>query len=502
MPLKIYNSLTKQKEEFKPLVPGEVKMYVCGPTVYDEPHIGHLRSAYVFEVIRNYLKYSGYKVKFVRNVTDVDDKIIEKARENKGCNLVEEVKKVSDKYYQRYKEDLSELGIAAPDVEPKATEHISEMKELIVNLIKKDAAYSSEGDIYFKVGRLPNQDYGQLSHQNMDAIFHSVRIDPSEKKQSLLDFALWKKAKEGEPSWPSPWGEGRPGWHIECSAMSMKYLGETFDIHGGGRDLIFPHHENEIAQSEGVTGKKPFASYWIHHGLITINNQKMSKSLGNYITLKSILEKSPYWGIEELKVLFVGTHYSAPLDYSDSHFGLAKSVRDKFCQFYQDMARYSYPMLPSNDSKIKAYVLEFEKAMSDDFNTPGAIAVMHEMIDYARRQQIESIKEATSLQVGIEILKLSSIFSLKFGAKIEIGDDGKVKNVSIQQMPVKKTQSIGSGALIITQEEAEIRGLIKTREEAKKKKDYKTADSIRNQLNQKGIMLKDFPDGTTEWRAI
>src|SRR3990167_5595466 len=325
MPLKIYNSLTKQKEEFIPLKKGEVKMYVCGPTVYDEPHIGHLRSAYVFEVVRNYFKYTQYKVNFARNVTDVDDKIIEKARLTGAADLNAATAEVSEKYFDLYKRDLKRLGIPDPDSEPRATAFIGPMVELIQKLIDRGHAYAAEGgmeDVYFDVNSF--RDYGELSKQNLDELLLEARAEEGMHKKNPLDFTLWKRAKEGEPSWDSPWGKGRPGWHIECSAMSMKYLGESFDIHGGGRDLIFPHHENEVAQSEGATGKS-FARLWIHHGLITVAGQKMSKSLKNFITLDEVLKEDPRYGDEILKLTFLGTHYSAPLDYSAERVSMDRS---------------------------------------------------------------------------------------------------------------------------------------------------------------------------------
>ena len=335
MTLRIFNSLSQQKEEFLPLEPGTVKMYVCGPTVYDDPHLGHLRSAYVFETMRRYLQspICGYKVSFVRNVTDVDDKIIEKARERGAPDLSQAVSEVSGAYFDRYKRDLRRLGISEPTHEPKATEHIGQMLHLIDRLLKKGMAYESEGDVYYDVRRFGG--YGKLSHQNQKAMLENVRVDKNEKKRDPLDFALWKRAKDGEPSWPGPWGAGRPGWHIECSAMSMQYLGETFDIHGGGRDLIFPHHENEVAQSEGAT-LKPFARFWVHHGLITVAGQKMSKSLKNFITLDAVLKEDPRFGGEILKLTFLGTHYSAPLDYSSERVSMDRAVWKKFFTFFQN----------------------------------------------------------------------------------------------------------------------------------------------------------------------
>ncbi|MDP2831449.1 MAG: cysteine--tRNA ligase, partial [Candidatus Omnitrophota bacterium] len=328
MPIFIYNSLSRKKEELIPLKPKEIKMYVCGPTVYDQPHIGHARSAYVFDVIRRYLIYRGYKVKFVRNVTDVDDKIIDKAqKEFQVQDLNAAVKEVSTKYLNLYHEDMKSLGILEPDVEPKATEYVCPknplMQKFIQQLIEKGCAYVSEGDVYFDIKKAKG--YGKLSNQAIEKMEVGTRIAHGEKKKDPLDFALWKSAKEGEPAWDSPWGKGRPGWHIECSVMSSDILGDEFDIHGGGIDLIFPHHENELAQSEAA-GKK-FAKYWIHHGLLTINGQKMAKSLGNFITVKDFLEK--YKNADLLKLLFLSTHYLHPVDYTNDKIQEAKQALDR-----------------------------------------------------------------------------------------------------------------------------------------------------------------------------
>jgi cysteinyl-tRNA synthetase len=465
MPLKIYNSLTKQKEEFNPLKPGEVKMYVCGPTVYDEPHIGHLRSAYVFEVMRRYMERSGYKVIFTRNVTDVDDKIIDRARQEKGDDLNEKTRWVSEKYYQHYQDALEQLGVRSPDHEPRATAHIRQMIELINRLLAKDLAYESGGDVYFSVSRFPG--YGKLSHQKMESMLEGVRIDPSEKKNEPLDFALWKKAKEGEPSWPSPWGEGRPGWHIECSAMSMNLLGETFDIHGGGLDLVFPHHENEIAQSEGATGK-PFARYWIHHGLITINGHKMSKSLHNYVTLDNLPNKAgrDVEAVQELKFLFLGTHYTAPLDFSEERMKIARAVRERFFFFFEELKQLGdYTQADVNRNFKNA----FREAMNDDFNTPKAIAVMHEMVDEAWKSRDGGFRLSVGRTLWGELGPVLGLFP-----KEELVFEPSERTI-------------------------EIEADILSRDEARKRKDFKTADEIRNRLLKEGIALTDWPDRTT-WR--
>ncbi|MFH1753766.1 MAG: cysteine--tRNA ligase, partial [Candidatus Omnitrophota bacterium] len=314
MAIKIYNSLTRKKEEFVPLKKGKVGIYGCGPTVYDEPHIGHARSAYTFDVIKNFFEYRGYKVKLVRNVTDVDDKIIDKARgdlaknPNAKSDLITAAKEIATKYLGRYYEDMDALGIRRADFEPKATEYIGKMVKMIERLIEKGFAYAQGGDVYFDVNKFNG--YGSLSGQSADNMKLGARVHPGEKKRDPMDFALWKSAKPEEPAWESPWGMGRSGWHIECSTMSMDLLGENFDIHAGGLDLIFPHHENEIAQSECYSGKR-FANYWIHNGLLTIDSEKMAKSLGNFISIKDILDR---YHPEILKLFFLSGHYRSPVD--------------------------------------------------------------------------------------------------------------------------------------------------------------------------------------------
>jgi cysteinyl-tRNA synthetase len=469
MPLRIYNSLTKQKEAFTPIEPGIVKMYVCGPTVYDEPHIGHLRSAYVFEVMRRYFEYSGFRVKFVRNVTDVDDKIIEKARQSGVADLKAEAQKVSEKYYARYRESLEALGIALPKggdvMGPKATEHIPEMIALTERLIAKGCAYVSDGDVYFDVNCFAG--YGKLSHQKKDAMQEAVRIDPNEKKKSPLDFALWKRAKDGEPSWPSPWGEGRPGWHIECSAMSMKYLGETFDIHGGGLDLIFPHHENEIAQSECATGK-PFARHWVHHGLITTGGHKMAKSLKNFVTLEGLPNRKGRETevLQELKLLFLGTHYTAPLDFNESVMAQAKAIRERFFFFFEELKQIGdYESVPGCADHEKA----FREAMEDDFNTPKALAVMHEMVDAAWRSKDSRFRLSIGRSLRYDLGPVLGLFPAE----------------ELAFEPSDLTRRI----------EAEIQ----KRNDARKKKDFKAADEIRDRLAKEGVALTDWSDRTT-WR--
>ncbi len=467
MPIYIYNSLSRRKEELIPLNPKEIKMYVCGPTVYDQPHIGHARSAYVFDVARRYLTYKGYKVKFVRNVTDVDDKIIDKAqKEFQGEDLNSAVKKVSTKYLDLYHEDMKSLGILEPDVEPKATEYVSKenplMQKFIEQLIKNGCAYVSEGDVYFDIKKANG--YGKLSNQAIEKMESGTRIALGEKKKDPLDFALWKSAKVKEPAWDSPWGKGRPGWHIECSVMSSDILGDEFDIHGGGIDLIFPHHENEIAQSEGA-GKK-FARYWMHHGLLTINGQKMSKSLGNFITVKDFLNK--YKDADLLKLLFLSAHYSHLIDYNDQKIEEIKQALDRIYIFLNKVKNQLRQGSFKEIKEIQEIKARFEEAMNDNFNTPEALASIFDLVKLANK----NIEDLDFIYTTGETLRyLYTVLGLSF-EKI---------------------------SLSITLTDQEIESMILNREHARLEKKYELADSIRKDLEKKGIILEDTKDGTT-WR--
>jgi len=475
--IKIYNSLEREKQPFTPLNPKdkEVKMYVCGPTVYDEPHIGHARSAYIFDVIRRYLIYKGYKVKFVRNVTDVDDKIIDKARnEFPGEDLKIAVEKVATKYLSSYHEALEKLGISAKEpevIEPKASEYIPKMTEFIARLIENGVAYAAGGDVYFDITKARN--YGKLSNQSLDKMEVGVRVVPEENKKNPLDFALWKSAKPEEPSWDSPWGKGRPGWHIECSVMSSDILGEEFDIHGGGIDLIFPHHENEIAQSEGAGGK--FAKYWIHHGLLTINGQKMAKSLGNFVTIKDFINK--YQDPDLLKLFFLSAHYSHPIDYSEEKIEEAKKSYERFRILFHKIdrefgTRETKKFPDASMGNIKIFRETFEKAMDDDFNTPQAIGVLFNMVNECNK--ILDNKEDDRrfmLRTAMEtIVELASIFGLTF-----------------QDIDEEKSDTWVTIA-------------ISMREQYRKAKKFKEADEVRKALESKGIILEDTKDGKTAWR--
>lgn len=465
--LKITNSLTKEKEELKPITPGEIKMYVCGPTVYDEPHIGHLRSAYVFEVVRRYLKFSGYKVSFARNVTDVDDKIIEKARLSGKPDLNAETKNVSQKYFDLYKNDLKRLGIQDPDFEPRATEFIPQMISLIEQLIAKGHAYAVNGDVYFNVEAF--KEYGEVSHQRMDQMLEEARIEASPNKKSPLDFALWKKCKEDEPVWDSPWGKGRPGWHIECSAMSLGYFGGGFDIHGGGRDLIFPHHENENAQSRCALGKS-FVNIWMHHGLITTAGQKMSKSLKNFVTLTSILKDEPLFGDEVLKLTFLGTHYSAPLDYTIERVKMDRQVWKRFLDFFESARSCEKNGAKIAEKSVTEFHHIFREAMDNDFNTAEVISKMHGLMNDAYKS-------------GDAVAMVTAAAAIRnFGSEIF--------GIVFDQTPQA------------TVFRPEVEAAITARAAARKNKDFKTADDIRNKLlADRHVELRDLPDGRTTWRV-
>lgn len=474
MPIYIYNSLTRKKEEFVPLNPQEVKMYVCGPTVYDEPHIGHARSAYIFDVIRRYLRYRRFKVKFVRNVTDVDDKIIDKARkEFEGEDLNSAVAKVSKKYLDAYTQDMKALGIQESDFEPKATEYVGKenpaMQKFIQLLIERGVAYVSGGDVYFDIKKA--KDYGKLSGQSIEKMSIGVRIAPDEKKKNPLDFALWKAAKENEPSWDSPWGKGRPGWHIECSVMSSAILGDEFDVHGGGLDLIFPHHENEISQSEGA-GKK-FARIWMHHGLLTINGQKMAKSLGNFITVKDVLSKYP---ADVLKLLYLQGHYTTPIDFSWEKMDEAKKAYEKFKILFQKLDRKfgtrDFAGLPDGShGNIDIIKKDFEKAMDDNFNTPVALSVLFNMVNECNKiLSNEQDDRRFMLQYAMKtIIEFGDILGLSF------------KDISEEKSDMWVTICIAQ------------------REQLRKEGKYAEADKIREELEKKGIILEDTKEGTT-WR--
>lgn len=470
MGLKVFNSLTGQKEEFVPLHQGKVGMYVCGVTAYDECHLGHARAYVVFDIIRRFLEYQGYEVNYIQNFTDVDDKIIARAREaregNQEGDLKKSAKDIAEKYTRAYFEVMDKLGIKRASCYPRAIEHIAEMLEIIERLIKKGYAYQVDADVFFEVGKL--KDYGKLSGRSREELRAGARVKVDKRKRSPLDFALWKGVKEEEPSWDSPWGKGRPGWHIECSAMSMKYLGETFDIHAGGQDLIFPHHENEIAQSETYTEKK-LANYWLHNGFVTINQEKMSKSLGNFFTLKQIFEKfSP----SVVRLFLLSIHYRKPIDFSDDKLEAAKRGLERIKNCRQEAKRREVNFSPSEKGKEEnsLYRERFKKTMEDDFNTSGALGVIFDLVNqiniWMSKGEISLVREA--------ILTLED-FCQVLGLNIKVNEKSEL--------------------------EEELAKLIKRREEARRKKEWEKADALRKELKEKGIILKDHPGGTT-WQRV
>ena len=489
MSIMVYSSKERKKVPFCPVEEGKVRMYVCGITAYDRCHIGHARSAVVFDAIYRYLKEKGYEVLFVRNFTDIDDKIINRAKEE-GITTQE----LSEREIQHFYEDMDALGVERATFEPRATEHIKEIIALIQTLIKKGHAYEAGGDVYFRVRSFPP--YGELSGRNVDELRAGARIAVGEKKEDPLDFALWKASKPGEPKWPSPWGEGRPGWHIECSAMSMKYLGETLDIHGGGLDLIFPHHENEKAQSEAATGKT-FVRYWLHNGFVTIQGEKMSKSLGNFITIKAILSE---FHPEALRLFLLSKHYRSPLDYSP---GALKESEAALYRCYRALhaakAVMGMPVKknrPIDEKAGEAAVhigdlkKRFFQAMDDDFNTAKAIGLLFEAI-----RHLNTINEAAKKRPSIQYLQLYQ------EALAVISTMGNVLGILREEpaafMEHKKDRHLKE--MGITRQWVE--DAIRERLEARKAKDWARADAIRDDLRSKGIVLMDTPNGT-QWEVV
>ncbi|MDH5624817.1 MAG: cysteine--tRNA ligase [Nitrospira sp.] len=509
--LRIYNTLTGKKEPFEPLVPKTARMYVCGVTVYDYCHIGHARSALVFDVIRRYLEHSGYRVEFVKNFTDVDDKIIKRANEQGvSCD------QITAKFIQAYYDDMGRLGVRPASIEPKATEHMAEIVRLTETLIAKGLAYQVNGDVYFAVPQYSG--YGRLSKRRLDDLQAGARVDVDERKRDPMDFALWKSAKPGEPAWPSPWGQGRPGWHIECSAMSMKHLGETFDIHGGGMDLIFPHHENEIAQSCGATGKE-FARYWIHNGFVQINKEKMSKSLGNFFTIREIFEKSEWpediTG-EVLRYFLLSTHYHGPLDFSDHALKEAKNtlngLYDLFARLAESETRTDAD--PAVGGFIERCRSDFRAAMDDDFNTPAAIAAFQGLKGEINKLLGQGLSTTARKTVRAEFRDLGETLGLfqldKWQFSPFVGVISQAVEID-QALPITPRKSRAIGQVVETDEalpvkvkttltDDEIEMKLTERNEARRNKDFKKADEIRKSLASQGIIIEDKPDGTSRWK--
>lgn len=488
MALRVYNTLTKKKEDFVPIVEGKVGLYACGVTVYDLCHIGHARSAIVFDIIARYLRFRGYEVKFVKNYTDVDDKIINRANKE-GVSITD----VSERFIREHDADMASLGVERPTVTPKATENIDGMIRLIQALMDRGLAYRANGDVYFAVDKFKG--YGKLSGRDPEEMMAGARVDVGEKKKNPLDFALWKASKENEPWWESPWGKGRPGWHIECSVMSSRHLGDTFDIHGGGEDLIFPHHENEIAQSEGATGK-PFANYWIHNGFIRIDNEKMSKSLGNVFTIKEILGR---YHPEVVRFFMLQSHYRSPLDYSDDAL---KEARAGLTRLYTAMknikdrlAGHEAPALPSGglagrtkefSDRLDDLARRFIEAMDDDFNTARALGSVFEgarlLNAYVSDKGFQATPDALFFLKAAEG-KLRELCGV-FGILTEDADTFFEKN---------RAAEVAKRGL----DAVKIEGLIAERNAARAAKDWKKADEKKAILSGMGIILKDTAAGTT-----
>jgi cysteinyl-tRNA synthetase len=476
MSLRLYNSLTRKKEEFVPLVKNRVGMYVCGVTVYDHCHVGHARAGSVFDTIYRYLKHSGYEVNYVRNFTDIDDKIINRANEE-GRPWQE----VTEQYIQAFYEDMGKLNIELPNVEPKATGHIPEMIAMISTLIEQGKAYDKDGDVFYSVLSFPS--YGQLSGKNTADLLTGARVEVNEDKRNPLDFALWKKSKPEEPAWDSPWGPGRPGWHIECSAMGKKYLGETFDIHGGGKDLIFPHHENEIAQSCGASGKAP-VKYWLHNGFVNIDKEKMSKSLGNFFTLRDIYKRHHP---EVLRLFLISSHYRNPIDFSEKNIDDAAKVLTRFYEGISSAEEIlANKETPSLDDKVRssAFMQKFEKAMNDDFNTAVAVAHLNEEL---RKMNTLAKQQKAGFEADLAI----SLAGLKKAGQV----------LGLFYLSPKEFQSemfqLKNQELDLDTEKIE--SLIEQRNAARTAKDWGKADQCRDDLTAMGVVLEDTPNGT-EWK--
>lgn len=466
--MKLYNTLTNKKEEFKSIEPGVVKMYACGPTVYNYIHIGNARPAIIFDVLRNYLEYTGNEVIFVQNFTDVDDKIINRAHEE---NLTP--KEIADKYIEGYFEDVKALGVKEASIHPRVSENMDSIINMIEKLIQNGKAYEQDGNVFYSVESF--EDYGKLSGQNIQDLKSGSRVEIDENKRSPLDFALWKKKKEGEPFWESPWGEGRPGWHIECSAMSTDLLGKTIDIHGGGQDLIFPHHENEIAQSEGAHGE-PFANYWVHNGYINVDNEKMSKSLGNFFLVRDVKDK---YDLDAVRLFMLMAHYRSPLNFSAELIESAKNALDRL---KNAKTNYEYLLDVTKDNSEKeeeiAWIENLENyrkayitAMDDDLNTSDAISIIFDLVKDSNKNLDESSsnkKVKAAYDLFTELTDILNIFYNNENAEIL---------------------------------DSEIEELIAKRQEARKNKDFKTADAIREELLEKGIQLMDTREGI-KWKRI
>lgn len=476
MALKVYNTISGKKEDFIPVTEGKVKLYVCGVTVYDHCHIGHARSAIVFDTIYRYLLARDYAVTYVKNFTDIDDKIIRRSQEEKIP-----WQEVGEKYIRSFYEDMDALGILRPDHEPRATEHIGDMIALVEALLKKGHAYNIDGDVYFSVESY--QDYGKLSKRPLEDMVAGARVEVDERKRSPLDFALWKASKEGEPSWDAPFGWGRPGWHIECSVMSTIYLGNPFDIHGGGKDLVFPHHENELAQTEAATGAK-FVNYWIHNGFVNIDREKMSKSIGNTLTIKDFLNE---YHPEVLRLFFLSTHYRSPVDYSEQSVGDINTALHRL-YYTRERARDKQAgkaveprVYPQADEIAKKFI----DAMDDDFNTALALSYVFELSKEINKMVDEKDESSVPL-----IAYAENTYESLAGTLGLLGDD--LETMELRE----KTRHLNRVGFDVSFVEKSINDRV----EARKNKDFQKADEIRNMLAGLGIVLLDTPKGT-QWRV-
>jgi len=489
--MKLYNTLSRRKETFKPLTPGKAGLYACGVTVYDDCHLGHARSCVAFEVLVRYLRRRGLQVTWVRNFTDIDDKIIRRAAE-----LGVSWKDVAERYIASFQEDMAALGVPPAQIEPKATDHIPEIIDLIRRLEDKGFAYAGGGDVYFRVRRFPG--YGKLSGQSLEDMLSGARVQVDPNKEDPLDFALWKGSKPGEPTWPSPWGPGRPGWHIECSAMSMRYLGESFDLHGGGQDLVFPHHENELAQSEAATGK-PFAQFWLHHGLLTIHQEKMSKSLGNFFTVKEVLGRFP---AEVVRFFLINNHYRSPLDFSDVALTESETALLRLYTTLHHLEEVLAPhrkppapappdftpanLSPEELARLASLPGRFEAALNDDLNTAQALGYLFEAVRLLNRLLEEPSSEPGYLAI------LSA-------AQRQLTDLGRVLNL-LQADPQEMVTTLRQKTADLKIAPEEIEGLINQRTQARLRKDWARADALRQQLADLDILLEDTPQGTI-WKV-
>jgi cysteinyl-tRNA synthetase len=485
MSLQIYNTLTRTKQEFIPIAAGKVKMYVCGVTVYDYCHLGHGRAYVAFDIVYRYLKYLGYDIRYVRNVTDIDDKIIARANKmTEPLNLNEKVSALTTKYTEEFHKDMASLNVLSPTDEPRAVEYIPQMIQIIEKLIKDGFAYIVGGDVYFEVSKY--KDYAKLSGRSTDDLMAGARVEPDSRKRAHLDFSLWKEAKPNEPYWESPWGKGRPGWHIECSAMSFNILGEEFDIHGGGQDLIFPHHENEIAQSCGFTGKQP-VRYWIHNGFVTVNKEKMSKSLGNFFTLREIFAK---FDPKVVRFFLISQHYRSPVDFNDQLLEDAKHALARIEDCYRRAQLFLENKKYEIDKKTQEeYKNKFEEVLNDDFNTARALAVIFDLVKDINNDLSEK-SDKNKVYTKLEIMHkfLNDVLGIK-SEFIETISVGKSEELNLNEKDLE-------GILNKTLDSIAISNLVMARNYYKKNKLWPLADKVRNFLAKGGYVLRDTPAGT------